>query len=75
MVCNLLIVVVPPSATRATHAAWPPDSVSAPGHTNSSSSQAADPLRAAEQGMYFCSRFTNLLPVTQALGITIVDHS
>lgn len=42
--------VVPPLATRATLAAWPPDSVSVPGATNASSSQPAAPLQAVEQG-------------------------
>ncbi|GMP34187.1 hypothetical protein CsSME_00007163 [Camellia sinensis var. sinensis] len=43
--------VVPPLATRATLAAWPPDSVSVPGATNASSSQPAAPLQAAEQAL------------------------
>ncbi|KAG5537231.1 hypothetical protein RHGRI_024619 [Rhododendron griersonianum] len=42
--------VVPPLATRATGAAWPSDSVSAPGHTNTPIPQAAAPPYAAEQG-------------------------
>ncbi|KAL6996918.1 recQ-mediated genome instability protein 1 [Sarracenia purpurea var. burkii] len=40
--------VVPPLATRATLAAWPPDNVSAPGHTTTPVSQAAS-HQAAEQ--------------------------
>lgn len=43
--------MVPPLATRATGAAWPSDSVSAPGHINTPIPQAAAPSYAAEQGM------------------------
>ncbi|XP_058226437.1 recQ-mediated genome instability protein 1 isoform X2 [Rhododendron vialii] len=42
--------MVPPLATRATGAAWPSDSVGAPGHTNTPIPQAAAPPYAAEQG-------------------------
>ncbi|KAK3013851.1 hypothetical protein RJ639_010199, partial [Escallonia herrerae] len=42
--------VIPPLAARATLAAWPPDSVSVPGHDNSSMQHTTISVQAAAQG-------------------------
>ncbi|XP_018626529.1 recQ-mediated genome instability protein 1 isoform X2 [Nicotiana tomentosiformis] len=45
--------VVPPLATRATNAAWPPEGVTAPEHTDTASRESSIPFQVHQQGTAF----------------------